>query len=666
MNGGLVMRLMRVSSIHQRTSLRDKHEKMPMSLINRVFAAFGEFPRATKRRLLMAVDVSLVLVSLYAAFALRFGLAAPFDRVIPDASILLLLVPLCSVFVFWALKLNRVKLHAMEAGALINVAAAAGILSVVTMIASFYLQIPSPRSVPIIFGVLFFGLATTLRLVVINVRQYPQMHPSDRMPVLIYGAGAAGVQLASALHRSREVRPVAFIDDNPALKGLLVAGLKVHPPSRVKELIEDHRIARVLLAIPSLSRTRQVQIVTDLSAYNVEVRILPSYIDLIARKGLVEALQKATPDDLLGRDKVDLDQPEIAKAYAGRIVMVTGAGGSIGSELCRQLLNCNPAKIILFEQGEFALYSVDRELREMAKSTSTAIVTRLGSVTNKPRVSSVMRDEGVEIVLHAAAYKHVPLVEENELEGARNNVTGTRIVAEAARDAGVERFILISTDKAVRPTNIMGATKRLAELVVQNMQTRTDVTKFAMVRFGNVLGSSGSVLPLFQRQIAAGGPVTVTHPEVTRFFMTIPEASRLVLLAGAFSQGGDVFVLDMGEPRKIIDIARQMIHLSGSKVKEPGSDDGDIEIRITGLRPGEKLYEELLIDDASLVATPHPKILRASEAMLSEIEVAAMLKDLDRAIEEGDAARLRRLLQNRVEGYQAGPSTTELDALSEP
>jgi len=331
--------------------------------------------------------------------------------------------------------------------------------------------------------------------------------------------------------------------------------------------------------------------------------------------------------------------------------MVTGAGGSIGSELCRQLLNCNPSRIILFERSEFNLYSIDMELRDLADAAGISVVARLGSVTDRARVVGVIAEEKVEIILHAAAYKHVPLVEANELEGARNNIIGTQVVAEAAAGAGLERFILVSTDKAVRPTNIMGATKRIAELVVQDLQTRNRDTKFAMVRFGNVLGSSGSVLPLFQRQIARGGPVTVTHKDVTRYFMTIPEAARLVLLAGAYARGGDVFVLDMGKPQKIIDIARQMITLSGRKVKDPETGEGDIEIQVTGLRPGEKLYEELLIDDDSLIPTPHAKILRAEEAMLSQIEVAAMLRELQLAIAEDDSDRLRAMIQARVDGY---------------
>jgi len=403
--------------------------------------------------------------------------------------------------------------------------------------------------------------------------------------------------------------------------------------------------------MPSISVEQQNKIVSSLSSLPVEVQILPSYSDMIARNGMIDSLHPVTPDELLGRDKVDLDIPEIAKTYAGRVVMVTGAGGSIGSELCRQLLSCRPAQIVLFEQGEYQLYSIDRDLSADALAAGIKLSRRLGSVINKASVTDAISEFNVEIILHAAAYKHVPLVEENELAGARNNVIGTQVVAEAAAKANIERFILLSTDKAVRPTNIMGATKRMAELVVQDIQTRSKRTKFSMVRFGNVLGSSGSVLPLFQKQIEAGGPVTVTHPEVTRFFMAIPESARLVLLAGAFAQGGDVFVLDMGKPQKIIDIARKMITLSGRKVVADEKNGDGISITFTGLRPGEKMYEELLLNDNSLLHTPHPKILRAQESMLSQIEVAAMLNEVKNAIAEGNKGKLRRLISERIDGY---------------
>lgn len=604
--------------------------------------------RVTKQTFWLVLDAVLVPICLYGAFALRLGTLTPFDYT-STSWLLFPLLMLAGVVISFSIKLHRIKLHALERHAILRMGLVAVLLTVSAMAISYLLGAWAPRSVPLIFGVLFFCSVLGIRMIVLGMLAVMEAWRSDKAPVAIYGAGAAGIQLVSALWQSKELAPTVFVDDSPSLQGLIVSGLRVQSPDALEALVASGKVERILLAMPSISRARQNAILTRLEDLECEVQILPSYVDLVAGKGAVGDLRTVTPDALLGRDKVDLDIPDVAKVYAGRTVMVTGAGGSIGSELCRQLVGTAPAHIVLFERSEFALYQIDRELRPVAEQAGISVTTRLGSVTDQRRVTEVMRDTGTEIVLHAAAYKHVPLVEENELEGARNNVLGTQVVAEAARDAGVERFILISTDKAVRPTNIMGATKRMAELVVQDLQTRSGNTKFSMVRFGNVLGSSGSVLPLFEQQIRRGGPVTVTHPEVTRFFMTIPEAARLVLLAGAYATGGDVFVLDMGEPMKIIEIARRMIELSGRSVLEDGS--GDIEIKITGLRPGEKLYEELLIDDDSLRATPHEKILRAEEAMLSQIEVAALLSELNKVLEAGDVTGIRQLIEKRVDGY---------------
>lgn len=609
-----------------------------------------DLSRATKRSIFLTVDSLLIPISLYLAFALRYGTATPWDPIVSSWVLFPMLTLIGSGFA-WALRLHRIKLNAFDTHSISNIGVAAVLLTFSAMMLSYLLNLSAPRSVPVLLGLFFCLSALSARLGGLSLLRWASERGGNRKPVAIYGAGAAGIQLAAALRQASEARPVFFVDDNPNLHGLMVAGLPVHDPRQLPQLIEIRHIAQILLAAPSMSKERRDEVLAKLGTYKVEVQVLPSFVELMSGKGLVVSLRTVAPDQLLGRDKVALDTPEIAKSYAGRVVMVTGAGGSIGSELCRQLLNCHPARIILFEQGEFQLYSIDQELQAEAKAIGIPVVARLGSVTNKARVAGVIAEEGVHIILHAAAYKHVPLVEENELEGARNNVLGTQVVAEAAAEAKLERFILVSTDKAVRPTNIMGATKRMAELVVQDTQTRHDATKFAMVRFGNVLGSSGSVLPLFQRQIAGGGPVTVTHKDVTRFFMTIPEAARLVLLAGAYAKGGDVFVLDMGEPQKIIDIAHRMITLSGREVKDPETGLGDIEIKVTGLRPGEKLYEELLIDDDSLLPTPHAKILRAQEAMLSQIEVASMVRELQGAIGNADAARLRRLIVARVEGY---------------
>ena len=604
-----------------------------------------------KRLIVLTADTALIPLSLYLAFSLRFGTLAPMHFT-PGSWVLFPLILSLGCVLIYGLRLPQIKLTTFENRAVLQIGLAAISLSTLAILASYLLGLSAPRSVPLIFGVLFFLSAVLIRVFGLYLLSYLlNQVGKQRVPTAIYGAGSAGIQMASALRQAREARPVLFVDEKPALHGLMISGLPVYAPARLPSLAARHGIKRVLLAIPSAGRNRQKKLLDQLSDLPVDVKILPSFIDMMAGNMGGDPFRPVSPDELLGRDRVELDTPEIARAYAGRVVMVTGAGGSIGSELCRQLLECRPAHIILFEQSEFALYTIDRDLRDRANEVGIPITIRLGSVTNKARVASVIADEGVNIILHAAAYKHVPLVEDNALEGARNNVLGTQVVADCARAAGIERMILISTDKAVRPTNVMGATKRMAELVVQDMQARTQKTNFAMVRFGNVLGSSGSVLPLFQAQITAGGPVTVTHEDVTRFFMTIPEAARLVLLAGAYATGGDVFVLDMGEPQKIIDIARKMIKLSGRTVKDPQTGEGDIAIEVTGLRPGEKLYEELLIDDESLVGTPHPKILRAQEATLSELEVVGMLKELQLCLEENSPHRLRKLMARCVDGY---------------
>ncbi|MGV6839099.1 MAG: polysaccharide biosynthesis protein [Planktomarina sp.] len=607
--------------------------------------------RRQKKIFFLICDVIAVPTALWIAFTLHFGIFFSVQDLAEHIGIFAALTALAP-FVFYAFRLPWIKLAALDLTAFLRIAGAAGVLAISGAFLNILPFLQTPFSVLSVFALSMLGLPMLTRSFALLSLRFVE-HRQASTPVAIYGAGKAGMQLALALRHSTEVRPVVFVDDNPSLHGMLVAGLQVHPVEHLKTLHMARKIDRILLAIPSLDSARRKEILERLNGIQCDVQIMPSYVDLIAGKS--NELRTVSPDELLGRDKVDLDIPEIAKAYAGRVVMVTGAGGSIGSELCRQLLECRPAHIILFEQSEYALYEIDRELRPLAAAAGISVTTRLGSVTNAPRVASVMADERVEIVLHAAAYKHVPLVEENELEGARNNVLGTKVVAEAAMAQGVERFILVSTDKAVRPTNIMGATKRMAELVIQDLQTRSTGTRFAMVRFGNVLGSSGSVLPLFQKQIQAGGPVTVTHPDVTRFFMTIPEAARLVLLAGAYAEGGDVFVLDMGSPMKIMDIARRMIEMSGAKIRDGSANDG-IAIKVTGLRPGEKLYEELLIDNDSLRPTPHGKILRAEEAYLSQIEVAGMINDVQKAIAGGHKDVLRRTVQDYVDGYHRMPS----------
>ncbi|MCF6444724.1 nucleoside-diphosphate sugar epimerase/dehydratase [Nereida sp. MMG025] len=613
------------------------------------YSIITSLSRPTKRRIFLAIDGLLIPACLLAAFLLRYGTLTP-PEAMRDALALFAIVTVTGAITLIAFGVHRIKLGTFEGHAASRIGLASITLAIYAVIVSYSLQLGTPRSVPVIFGALFFVSAVSIRLMMLVLLRYLRTNASDHTPVAIYGAGPAGIQLASVLSQNEDRTPVVFIDNAKSLHGLMIAGIPVKGASALPNLVSSGRIRQVVIAQPDISESKRQRLISSLEDLNVDVRVLPSIADILDRKSTDMISKTVTPDQLLGRDKVDLQIPEIGQTYSNRTVMVTGAGGSIGSELARQLLDCDCAKIVLFDHSEFALYSIEREISALTSGQDFEIVARLGSVTNAQRVRSVMQEENVEIVLHAAAYKHVPLVEDNVLEGSRNNVLGTLTVAEAAAKEGLERFILISTDKAVRPTNIMGATKRLAELVIQDLQTRYPTTRFTMVRFGNVLGSSGSVLPLFQRQIAMGGPVTVTHAEVTRFFMTIPEAARLVLLAGAFAKGSDVFVLDMGKPMKILDIAKRMIEMSAQKVSvEP--DDGGIEIQITGLRPGEKLYEELLIDDKSLVGTPHPKILRAQETYLPEIQIAAMLKRLRKALENNDASDVRDLVRDYVDGY---------------
>ncbi len=610
--------------------------------------------RPAKRAIFFAVDLALVAGALAVGLVMQnkagtikeMALATPWFLMVTlavgAALILLLRLPRIKVSGFDTNTVERIMLVAAGLGlaaALLNYLFGFGLLPMtpVAIAAAFFVG-----SVMVRVGV--WKLITSLQ----NLKQ-------ARIPVAIYGAGASGTQMAFGLRQSREFRPVFFIDDNRSLSGLVVGGLPVYAPDDLDSHIRKHHIQRVLLAMPSAGSKYQREIVENLSHLPVEVLILPSYPDMILGGGAKGELKPFDPDQVLGRAQVELDNPEIASAYSGKVVMVTGAGGSIGAELCRQLVDCAPKKIVLFETSEYQLYKIDQELASGAALGGTEIVPRLGSVTNADRVREVITAEGAQIILHAAAYKHVPLVEMNEVEGIHNNVIGTATVANAALALGVERFILVSTDKAVRPTNIMGASKRMAEMTIQDLQTRSKTTLFSMVRFGNVIGSSGSVLPLFQKQLMHGGPLTVTHPEVTRFFMTIPEASSLVLLAGAFSKGGDVFVLDMGKPRKVIDIARQVIELSGLTLKDPTTGKGDIDIKIIGLRPGEKLFEEFLIDYKSLRATPHPKIFRAQEAFLSPSQTAAMLHDLRLAIKNSDPVALRDLTGRNVKGYARQP-----------
>lgn len=480
--------------------------------------------------------------------------------------------------------------------------------------------------------------------------------------VAIYGAGFSGNQLASALKHTNDFRPVAFIDDKKELQGVMMAGIKVYSFEALHQLIIDREIKEVLLAMPSLSRAQQKLILERLAPLKVKIKVMPPLKDMVNGKGALhlQDVREIEIEDLLGRDQVEPDPRLIAACITGKSVMVSGAGGSIGSELCRQILRQHPTRLILLEMSEFALYTIEQELRLLQKTLgSTAeLMPFLGSVLESEKCQRIMATFAVETVYHAAAYKHVPLVEHNPIEGIRNNVFGTLSIAQAAMSVGVKNFVLISTDKAVRPTNVMGATKRLSELILQafarqqcakQLQAQPH-TRFCMVRFGNVLGSSGSVVPLFRKQIMTGGPITLTHPEITRYFMTITEAAQLVLQAGSMGEGGDVFVLDMGEPVKIMDLAKQMVRLSGFEVKSEATPEGTIELHYVGLRPGEKLYEELLIGN-NVEGTDHPLIMRAQEVEIPWPELEGLLRELGNASERFDFEEIRTVLHRAVGEY---------------
>lgn len=608
--------------------------------------------RAQKQLVLLGVDLALVPVALLLTFAVQMSDAAPLSLLLSVAPVVGMIMVLAAAL-STVLGIPNTKLNAYDMSGI----GKTGIFATLLALAAFALGeiagLDYAIGVYVIFGVLFFLLSASTRVVMLHVLLNMYRRDAHSRRVLIYGAGTTGLQLAQALKTHEMIEPVAFVDDNPALQGLTIAGLPVLKPARLDRIVGERSINRVLLAMPRLSAPKQTQIARRLEAMGVEVQVLPSFAQLIGEEALLDKLTPVLPGQLLGRAHLDQAIETDDAHFTGRAVLVSGAGGSIGSELCRQVLACKPAKLVLYELSELALYTIDMELRELAAGSDIQIIPVLGSVTDARLVRKVLGAHKIDVVLHAAAYKHVPLVEANPLAGLANNVLGTSTLAREARTVGVKRFILISSDKAVRPTNVMGASKRLAELVVQDLAERSQGTIFAMVRFGNVLGSSGSVIPLFQEQIARGGPVTVTHTDVTRYFMTVQEAVRLVLRAGSFAKGGEVFVLDMGAPVAIRKLARHVIEASGYTVLDAANPDGDIEIVITGLRPGEKLHEELLIGEGFLT-TAHEKIFAAREARLSEIEIANALRSLREAVATADDEAARAVIARWVEGWPEG------------
>lgn len=605
--------------------------------------------RAQKRSILLAVDLALVPLALLFTFAVQMNTVTPMDGLYGMAPVLPYLLGAAAA-ISWALGIPQIRLNAYEIRAMGKTALFALYLTATSAVLSRLAGLGLPLGLHVMFGITFFLFSAASRVVMLQVLMALYRREQPRCRVLIYGAGTTGTQLAQAFAAHESIDPVAFVDDNAALHGLTVAGLPVFTPVDIAELAREHKVDRVLLAIPSASLPKQAQIARRLEKLGLEVQTLPSFSQLIGEEELVDKLTPVSPGAFLQRRRLDDQMKTGCAAYAGKVVLISGAGGSIGSELSRQVLTCRPAKLVLYELSELALYTVDTELRPLAEEQGIDVVAVLGSVTDPRQVRKVLADHKPQVILHAAAFKHVPLVEQNPLAGLANNVFGAQTLAREAAAHGVGRFILVSTDKAVRPTNVMGASKRLAELVIQDLATRETGTVFAMVRFGNVLGSSGSVVPLFQDQVARGGPVTVTHEKVTRFFMTVQEAVQLVLMAGSLAEGGEVYVLDMGKPVPIMQLARQVIESAGYAVRDKTNPEGDIEIRVTGLRPGEKLHEELLLGEGA-TSTRHEKIFVAREDKLSEIEVAAALRALRAAVAAGDEPAARAVITRWVEGY---------------
>lgn len=629
-----------------------------------------ERPRWFKRTLLILNDFAMLSIALWAAYTLR--LSRIYVPETPEILLLMLAAPVVGVLVFYWRGLYKLVTRFIGPEGTTRIYTAVVIAALVWALVVLMSGIQGqPRSVVVIYALIAAGLIRLSRqwAGAILLKTAPQHTPlsfDERKNVIIYGAGPIGIQLMRALNETSNYRPVAFIDSNPSLAGQVVHGVKVVRPEKIGKVISEENITEVLLATPSALRGERRLALKTLEEFPVVVKTLPALEDIASGHVEVSDLRPIDVEDLLGRDPVTPDLELMAAQVRGKVVMITGAGGSIGSEMTRQLLQLKPKTLVLFDVSEAALYEISLEIEKLQRrlrseaeddaSEETAVVQVLGTVLDRKLVTRTIEGCGVEVIYHAAAYKHVPILEVNPFTGLQNNTFGTLIVAEAAKELGVERFVLVSSDKAVRPTNVMGASKRLAELVLQALAQESASTIFTMVRFGNVLDSSGSVVRLFRDQIKAGGPVTVTHPDVVRYFMSMPEAAQLVIQAGAMATGGEVFVLEMGTPVKIDDLARTMIRLSGRELSDDDNPDGDIAVEYVGLRQGEKLYEELLIGE-NTTGTNHPRIFKNSEPILSYEELMAALERLDDAIQKVDEAELQEMLHATVEGYKPTGAT---------
>lgn len=611
----------------------------------------ARLPRHLKSLVILCADIILLPLALWSAIAVRLD---SFTLATTHPWWMYFLPSLIGIPIFVRLGLYRAVIRYIEDRAILTIAIAVtlSVLIFTAVVAIFGLP-NVPRGAILVYWVLAIVYISGSRFLARAFLRKVAVRRPERSPVIIYGAGSAGRQLAVALRMGLEYAPMAFVDDDPVLQGLTISGVRVYPPHDLPRLRDRLNVAIVLLALPSVTRSRRLEIINELEHLAVEVRSVPGIADLVCGDVELSDVREVSVDDLLGRDVVPPNRTLLTRNIAGKSVLVTGAGGSIGSELCRQIILQGPSRLVLYELSEYALYLIEHELNASIRQSGLQICVMpvLGSVQNEVRLLDIMRHYGVQTVYHAAAYKHVPIVEFNVTEGLLNNAFGTRAAANAAIAAGVETFVLISTDKAVRPTNVMGASKRMAELVLQGFAQDPSVrTRFSMVRFGNVLGSSGSVVPLFRKQILQGGPVTVTHPDINRYFMTIPEAAQLVIQAGAMGDTGQVFVLDMGQPVKIYDLARRMIHLSGFSVRDDENPRGDIEIRFTGLRPGEKLYEELLIGD-DVSGTDHPRVMMANESYLTREVLDDYLARLYQACTDNDHDAIIGILRQCVSGF---------------
>lgn len=622
-----------------------------------MFQKFLNLPRFHKRVISVTADVVALLFALWAAFSLRFE--QQFWVPSQEQAVLSALTVVFTIGVFVRLGLYRAVVRYLSDRAFLTVVGGVVASALALILLGYWLNVAVPRSVPVIYAALAFIFVSGSRMSIRMLVMRPSRHDKER--VAIIGAGETGLQLCQALEQGTEYQPVMFVSFLKANHRALINGVPVYDIGHIEQAVQRHRVKRLLLALDVDSGVDRKRLLKQLEPLAIPVQTVPSMSELIAGQKRINDIRDLEIEDLLGRDPVRPDNAQVAASLYGKAVMVTGAGGSIGSELCRQIIHHRPRVLVLFEQSEFSLYSIERELQAInnIEGLRVEIHPLLGNVAHRRRCESVMRAFAIQTVYHAAAYKHVPLVEHNIIEGVQNNVFGTWHTAEAAIAAGVERFVLISTDKAVRPTNVMGASKRMAELVLQGLAQRQSGTVFSMVRFGNVLGSSGSVVPLFRDQIRDGGPVTVTHPDIIRYFMTIPEASQLVLQAGSMGLGGEVFVLDMGEPVKIADLARKMILLMGLEEKTEVNPGGDIEIVFSGLRPGEKLFEELLIGD-NPQGTAHPRIMMAREVSLPWAKVSDLLGEFSRASQSFNCEAVVRLLKEANTGYSPNGDLADL------